>query len=302
MRSPSFPDWLAGLIERASEADGQPPFSDQSLVELAAGQRRLIAVGTDAAAIFAPSASGEAEAEFVVDPASRRRGLGGQLLGTLLQRSGGSLRVWAHGDHPAARILAARNGLEPVRTLLQLRAAVPALRDGRQSALLRERLGDAGSSPARAPWTVTAFRPGVDDAAWLAINAAAFSAHPEQGRLTQRDLDARKAEDWFDSDDFLLLRADNNGAELAGFCWLKVDGELGEFYAVGIAPDRQGHGLGRVLVEAGLARLAARGIRTANLYVEADNEPAVRLYRSFGFTDYTVDIQYASGGILRATG
>jgi mycothiol synthase len=299
VRSPSFPDWLAGLIERATRADGQPPFSDQSLVELAAGQRELIAPGTDAAAIFAADA---AEAEFVVDPDSRRRGLGGRLLANLLERSGGSLRVWAHGDHPAARILAARNGLEPVRTLLQMRAEVPALRDARRARSSGN--VDAGSSLARSSGNVAAFRPGIDDAAWLAVNADAFSAHPEQGKLTQRDLDARKAEDWFDSDDFLLLWADKNGdgGELVGFCWLKVDGDLGEFYAVGIAPDRQGEGLGRVLVEAGLARLAERGIRTSNLYVEADNEPAVRLYRSFGFTEYTVDIQYASGGILRATG
>jgi mycothiol synthase len=97
----------------------------------------------------------------------------------------------------------------------------------------------------------------------------------------------------------LLLR---DGDELIGFCWLKVEGDIGEFYAVGIAPHRQGEGLGRVLVEAGFARLAARGIRTASLYVEADNEPALRLYRSFGFGDYTVDVQYASGAFLGTTG
>jgi mycothiol synthase len=278
--SPSVPDWVAGLAERATRADGQPPFSDQSLIDLGEGHRELIALGTDAAAIVTPDA---AEAEFVVDPGARRRGLGEQLLTTLLERSGGTLRVWAHGDHPAARILAARHGLQPVRTLLQLRATV---RDARPAAR------SSGTE-------VAAFRPGIDDAAWLAVNAAAFASHPEQGRLTQDDLDARKAEEWFEPLDFLLLR---DGDELIGFCWLKVDGDIGEFYAVGIAPHRQGEGLGRVLVEAGFARLAARGIRTASLYVEADNEPALRLYRSFGFGDYTVDVQYASGAFLGTTG
>jgi mycothiol synthase len=278
--SPSVPDWVAGLAERATRADGQPPFSDQSLIDLGEGHRELIALGTDAAAIVTPDA---AEAEFVVDPGTRRRGLGEQLRTTLLARSGGTLRVWAHGDHPAARILAARHGLEPVRTLLQLRAAI---RDARPAAR------SSGTE-------VAAFRPGIDDAAWLAVNAAAFASHPEQGRLTQDDLDARKAEEWFEPLDFLLLR---DGDELIGFCWLKVEGDIGEFYAVGIAPHRQGEGLGRVLVEAGFARLAARGIRTASLYVEADNEPALRLYRSFGFGDYTVDVQYASGAFLGTTG
>jgi mycothiol synthase len=278
--SPSVPDWVAGLAERATRADGQPPFSDQSLIDLGEGHRELIALGTDAAAIVTPDA---AEAEFVVDPGTRRRGLGEQLLTMLLARSGGTLRVWAHGDHPAARILAARHGLEPVRTLLQLRAAI---RDARPAAR------SSGTE-------VAAFRPGIDDAAWLAVNAAAFASHPEQGRLTQNDLDARKAEEWFEPLDFLLLR---DGDELIGFCWLKVEGDIGEFYAVGIAPHRQGEGLGRVLVEAGFARLAARGIRTASLYVEADNEPALRLYRSFGFGDYTVDVQYASGAFLGTTG
>jgi mycothiol synthase len=278
--SPSVPDWVAGLAERAARADGQPPFSDQSLIDLGEGHRELIASGTDAAAIVTPDAT---EAEFVVDPGTRRRGLGEQLMTTLLARSGGTLRVWAHGDHPGARILAARHGLEPVRTLLQLRAAI---RDARPAARA------SGT-------TVAAFRPGIDDAAWLAVNAAAFASHPEQGRLTQNDLDARKAEEWFEPLDFLLLR---DGDELIGFCWLKVEGDIGEFYAVGIAPHRQGEGLGRVLVEAGFARLAARGIRTASLYVEADNEPALRLYRSFGFGDYTVDVQYASGAFLGTTG
>jgi mycothiol synthase len=304
--SPSVPDWVAGLAERATRADGQPPFSDQSLIDLGEGHRELIALGTDAAAIVTPDA---AEAEFVVDPGARRRGLGEQLLTTLLERSGGTLRVWAHGDHPAARILAARHGLEPVRTLLQLRAALrdgrqsallrDRLRDGRQSALLRDRLRNARPAARSSGTEVAAFRPGIDDAAWLAVNAAAFASHPEQGRLTQNDLDARKAEEWFEPLDFLLLR---DGDELIGFCWLKVEGDIGEFYAVGIAPHRQGEGLGRVLVEAGFARLAARGIRTASLYVEADNEPALRLYRSFGFGDYTVDVQYASGAFLGTTG
>lgn len=266
-----IPAWLDGLIARATAADGQPPFSDQSLVELRDGRRDLIPLDAAAAAIV--RAGNPAEAELVVDPAQRHRGFGGRLLEILVAEND-SLVIWAHGDHADARTLAEHHGLEPVRRLLQLRASVPPAGDGNAMA------------------GFTAFRPGLDDAAWLELNARAFAAHPEQGSLTQRDLNARIAEDWFDPNDFLLLRDDSG--EIVAFCWLKVEGGIGEFYVVGVDPRSQGGGLGRRLVAAGLARLAEKGIRTSALYVEGDNTPALRLYRSFGFADHAVDVQYST--------
>lgn len=183
--------------------------------------------------------------------------------------------MWAHGDHPGARRLAEVHGFTATRRLLQQRASV--VQD---------------PAPASLPegTIVRSFRPGRDDAAWLDLNARAFASHPEQGSLDQGDLDARLAEPWFDADDFLLLWRDD---ELLAFCWLKVDeGQPGEFYAVGVAPEHQGEHLGGAVVDAGLARLAARGLATASLYVEGDNEAALRLYRTRGFTDYAVDVQY----------
>jgi len=262
------PDWLDVLIQRATRADGQPPFSDGSIVELATGARRLLVIGDVAAALL-----GDGEAEFVVDPDARRHGHGTRLLDELLSRSP-ELRVWAHGDHKAARALAASHGLVATRELLQLRLTnfdAPAV----SSAPVRPR----------------SFVVGVDEAGWLDLNARAFASHPEQGRLSRADLDVLTNEPWFDADDFLLLR---DGDELVGFCWLKVEHGIGEFYVVGVSPDRQGEGIGRRLVEAGLGRLAERGIRVSSLYVEADNEAAVRLYRSFGFDDHSIDVQYSS--------
>jgi len=268
-RPDSLPDWLDELIARAREADGQPPFSDQALVDARRGEREILALGDFGVALLATTGAG-AEAEFVVAPDARGHGHGTALVEALVEASPRSLLIWAHGDHPAARALAARFGFDSVRRLLQLRADV------------------VEPAPGQAP--LSAFVPGTDDAEWLALNARAFAAHPEQGSVSQADLDELRREPWYSDADFLVLR--ENGA-MIGYCWLKIEDSVGEFYVVGVDPDRQGAGLGRRLVAAGLGHLAARGIRTASLYVESDNDAAVRLYRSFGFTDYSIDIQYS---------
>ncbi|HRN29218.1 MAG TPA: GNAT family N-acetyltransferase, partial [Terrimesophilobacter sp.] len=123
--------------------------------------------------------------------------------------------------------------------------------------------------------------------------ARAFVDHPEQGALTQRDLDARKAETWFDPESFLLLY---DGDELVGSNWLKIDPTnptLGEIYAIAVSPEHQGKGHSRRLMDAGLTRLRERGATTASLYVEADNTPALALYERYGFVRHTIDVQYS---------
>ena len=260
----STPDFLAGLLASARESDGQPPFSDQSLVELERGERSLLRAA-HGAAIFSAD-----EVELVIDPAHRGAGHGTALAETVLREHAGVKFAWAHGDHPASRALAARFSFTPIRMLLQLRAPVAE---------------EAATADAR----IRNFQPGRDDRAWLHLNATAFADHPEQGKLIQRDLDDRMAAEWFDAEDFLLLA---DGENILGFCWLKVVGSLGEIYAIGIDPERQGEGLGRILMTAAFSHLARRGIPTVALYVEADNEPALALYRRYGFAQHTIDVRY----------
>lgn len=261
--------FLDDLARAASAADGAPPFSDQALVDARSDRARVLGDGRAAAVLRT------GEVELAVHPDHRRQGRGSDLLRRVLEETTGSLAAWAHGDLPGSRVLAERAGFEAVRTLLQQRAPVPT-----EPRAPRLHEGDR----------IASFRPGVDEEAWLDLNRRAFADHPEQGGLDRSDLDARTAEDWFDADDLLLLR---RGDELLASCWLKVEpGAPGEYYAVAVSPDHQGEGLGGAVVDAGLVRLAERGLRTASLYVEGDNAAALGLYASRGFTDHTIDVQY----------
>lgn len=61
---------------------------------------------------------------------------------------------------------------------------------------------------------------------------------------------------------------------------------------VGILPDAQGGGLGKALTATGLRHLAAQGLPTAMLYVDADNTAAVTVYERLGFVTHEVDLMY----------
>ncbi|MEU6175067.1 mycothiol synthase [Streptantibioticus parmotrematis] len=287
---PGAVDEVTALVERARQADGQAAVSEQGRLNLRGGARdgvRHVLLyadeqlagygqleGTDP--VEAPAA------EFVVDPEQRHRGHGRALGRALLDLSGQRLRVWAHGGHPAARHLATQLGLALFRELRQMRRPLP---------------GDPLPDPVLPQGvTVRAFRPGEDDAQWLAVNAAAFAHHPEQGSLTQRDLDDREAEDWFDPEGFFLAVRDGR---VVGFHWTKTHPAegLGEVYVVGVSPDEQGSGLGRALTTIGLRHLAYdRKLSTAMLYVDADNVPAVTVYERLGFTVHEVDLMYRTEG------
>jgi mycothiol synthase len=273
------------MWSRAEEADGVAPVSEA--FALAATRPRsgvvhlLREAGGDLAGYAQVSGVGEEDAavELVVDPAHRRAGHGRALLDAAL--ASGGRRVWAHGNLPAARSLAAAAGLVLTRSLH----------------LMGRPLTDADAGdPALPPgYSVRAFEPGPDDEAWVALNAAAFARHPEQGRLTVPDLHERMEQAWFDPAGFLLVERDGHPV---AFHWTKVEpgATSGEVYVVGVHPDEQGRGLGSPLTALGLAHLARLGLATVHLYVDGDNAAALRTYRRLGFTDLAVDGQYSRPG------
>ncbi|MFJ2774053.1 mycothiol synthase [Streptomyces sp. NPDC087300] len=289
--SPAQAEAVLGLLAEAARSDGQQAVSEQGRLQLRGGERAgvrhlLLSVGDDLVGYAQLEDTDPVEApaaELVVHPAHRGRGHGRALGSALLGESGRRLRVWAHGGHSAARHLAQVLGLALFRELRQMRRPLTGLD-------LPDPVLPEGVS-------VRAFVPGQDDAAWLAVNAEAFAHHPEQGSLTQRDLDDRKAEPWFDPAGFFLAeRAGEDGGpgELVGFHWTKVHAAegLGEVYVVGVRPGVQGGGLGKALTTTGLRHLAGQGLPTAMLYVDADNKAAVSVYERLGFVTHETDLMY----------
>ncbi|QJU52501.1 mycothiol synthase [Herbiconiux sp. KACC 21604] len=282
------------LAARAALVDGQHPFNDQALVDAGKGTRSLL-LAERGGTVVGAAIVGQGELEFTIDPEWREEGLGRQLLEIVLANSAGSggagvsassdgeqLLAWAHGDHPASRRLAATHRFVAVRTLLQLRRELPD--------------GPVGGTPLPDGFRLMPFRGGRDVDDWVRLNARVFAEHPEQGGQTAEDLGFRMSEAWFEPDDFLLLR-DSAGA-LVGYNWLKVEpgDRVGEIYVIGVDDAHAGQGLGRYLMGQGLARLVERGLEQASLYVDGENTRAVALYRSLGFTDHTIDIQYRHRG------
>jgi mycothiol synthase len=297
------------LVRRAAAEDGVDPLSEHVMLHLRYGghpdARDLLVYADQELAGYAHLDSADPQdgpsGELIIDPARRRHGLGPALARALIAEAGNQpLRLWAHGDRPAAARLAAAGGFERTRALWQMRRP------------LREPF-DEPRLPAGI--TVRSFRAGQDEDAWIALNALAFSQHPEQGSWTRADLELREQEPWFDPAGFFLAERDRR---LVGFHWTKIHegaqpkdhgaheakdagaheasasarDPIGEVYVVGVDPAERGSGLGRALTLTGLRYLRSRGLPEVMLYVDEANTPAIRLYEALGFARWHTDAMF----------
>jgi mycothiol synthase len=297
------------LVAQVEQADGIPPLSEHVLLHLPYGgdagvRNLLVREGSEVVAYAHLDVTDQVEgssAELAVAPSARGRGLGKALVKELLQQvPDGRLRLWAHGDGPAARALADGLGFTRSRVLFQMRRSLteplpePRTPDG---LLLRT------------------FEPGQDEQAWTELNNRAFVDHPDQGGWGVHEVELREKEPWFDPAGFFLAERDGR---LVGFHWTKVHGghggddphehdhdhpehehhdhpPIGEVYIVGVDPSEQGRGLGPWLTLVGLHSLAARGLSQVLLYVDERNTAAVSTYERLGFTRHDVDVMYSRG-------
>jgi mycothiol synthase len=256
----------------------------------------LVAPGTDSATWFADSGLAHAQRDDR-DPASWLLGVSApadawpELL-VAVQRhvrehGGGTVTWWraSSSDDDIARVAAL--GYRVARSQHELRVRLPL----EQAA----NAGHAASTEGVELRTLHPDAPGELDAV-LAINNAAFAGHPEQGGWSRPFLDERMAKPWFDPSLFIVAVA----GRVIGFNWLKPhpasagDVARGEIYVIAVDPTMHGHGLGRRLAVLGLDRLHERGFEWASLFVAADNEAALSLYRSLGFTTHRTDTAFVA--------
>ena len=89
--------------------------------------------------------------------------------------------------------------------------------------------------------------------------------------------------------------------------WTKVHGEhshdhggeqshahpaIGEIYITAVDPAYAGQGIGKLLTITALNYLKYQGLSNAMLYVDFDNEAAVKLYTSIGFINNSYNLLY----------
>lgn len=254
------------LCEEVAAHDGVDPLSEQFLLGLKdprLGHKHYLAF-RDEELVGVGAYDGES-AELTVRPDARRLGVGEALWQAL-----GRVPTWAHGNLTPAQGLGESLGLNITRRLLVMELTGEALAqvEGAEGLVnlkdYEEKVGEKAQEE------------------WLKVNNEAFDWHPEQGGWDMDRLRRAQDVEWFNPEDVLFL-VDEQG--IMGFHWLKVHGEnLGEIYVVGLAKRARGRGLGDPLLRAGIVHLRdERHVDRVILYVEDDNQPAVKAYEKLGF-------------------
>lgn len=135
----------------------------------------------------------------------------------------------------------------------------------------------------------------ADLEAVVRVNNAAFGDHPDQAGMTVDSVREELAGLGHSADGVRLAEIDG---VINGFCWTQIHHErsLGEISVIGLHPDVHGRGLGAPMTAAGLHWLHQQGLEQCILYVEANNEPAVRSYTRLGFEVVHDDVSWMIPG------
>ena len=293
--TPALQEQVLSLINTAQEFDNTPAMAEHVLLHLRHGgdkaDSHLVLQKDNQVIAYAHLDKTDQVAgpsvELVIHPDHRRSGIGSQLLKSAIDICGQKMRLWSHGDLPAARLLAQSNNFIKVRTVIQMSKDLTEV------------------SPIKNDYQIRSFLPDLDNQAWLTLNNQAFANHPEQGNWSEADLSIRVNEDWFDEKGFFVAQDKD---QLIGFCWTKIHGghththqtdsehhdhdPIGEIYVMAVSKEYEGRSIGKALTITGLNYLKYQGLSSAMLYVDEDNQIAVNLYKSLGFVESGKDVLY----------
>ena len=315
------------LLAAAAKADGVDAFSEQFVLGLddaRVNHRHFIATEDDT--VVGVLASDGSAAEMAVAPAARRRGIATQLV-----RAAGVADVWAHGNLPAARGFAAAADMHATRELLVMAVEGTELQKSADAA--EQRAGDGiflnytesvekwGAEHVDAEWLRVnndAFDWHPEQGGWDSVRldrarevswydpadvillwASAVSGETaDAGNGETADAGNGETADAGNGETADAGNGETTDApRLMGFHWTKWHTEetpaFGEVYVVGLASDYRGGGRGGPLISAGLRRLVEKGARRVILYVEGDNEAAVKAYEKLGFSTVEEHVVYS---------
>jgi ribosomal protein S18 acetylase RimI-like enzyme len=149
---------------------------------------------------------------------------------------------------------------------------------------------DIGLDPPRVPdgYVLRSLRGPEDIAARVEVHRAAFAP----SRMTVEKYAILVDQDHYRFDrDIVLEAADGTFAAFA-MCWIDPHGSIGEFEPVGVHPDHQRRGLGRVIMRHGLRLMRSAGLRDALVFSLRTNVASEALYRSAGFREVALHRRY----------
>lgn len=263
------PDATAGWIEDAWRSPRVDVATDTRVVEAPDGS--LVAYA-DVTHVDDPEF---ATAWAPVHPDHRGRGIGTALLGWIEERAASlparALHQHVEGGDAAGRALLEDAGFRVVRTHLHM------VRD----------LDDAAEATGRdaPPVTIRAMREG-DQRDVHRVMRESFAEH---FALTVEPFDVWwnewSADPLFDPDLFLV--ADQPEAGIVGVACDFEDSGVGWVGDLGVLPVWRGRGIARALLAASFDAFRERGIATARLNVDAENETgAADLYRAVGMREH----------------
>jgi len=216
-------------------------------------------------------------ADGQVHPRWRRRGIGSQLflqaVDRTRERGGRALDIGIRRDRPAAVAFARHHGLEHVRSMWRMRLepiAVPEI-----------------AIPAGYGWREAQGE--ADAEAYCRCYNASFASHwgfnPSTVEEAAQRLRSRLTKTFF------AVRDGQEVEEEVGLCAISprlgyVSGapaQVGHIGPVGVVPDHQRRGLGRMLLLLAVAHAKALGLPAVQLNVDGENPGAIHLYQSAGF-------------------